>query len=104
MRWQMYKSVSQLIGEDTWTEIYPEELELAASLVGFEKIEWRRFEGGPLRKVTMEEWKEVMPPLVTKIENEQTRKAFLDLIPKIYNRFEEQGGNYPPSYIMKMTK
>ena len=67
-------------------------------------IERRRFEGGPIRKDTMEEWKEVMPPLVNKIEDEQTRKAFLDLISKIYEKFEEQGGNYPPSYIMKMTK
>ena len=104
MRWQMYKSVSQLIGEDTWTEIFLEELELAASLVGFKNIEWRRFEGGPLSKVTMEEWREVMPPLVNKIEDEQTRKAFLALIPKIYKKFEEEGGNYPPSYIMKIRK
>ena len=27
------------------------------------------FERGPLRKVAMEEWKEVMPPLVNKIED-----------------------------------
>ncbi len=104
MRWQMYKSVSQLIGEGPWMEIYLEELKFAAKLIGFRDIEWRRFEGGPLSKVVMEEWREVMPPLVNKIEDEQTRKAFLDLIPRIYKKFEEQGGNYPPSYIMKMIK
>jgi len=73
-------------------------------LVGFNDIEWRKFEGEPLRKVALEEWKEVMPPMVNQIKDEQTRKAFLDLIPRILKRFEEQGGIYPPSYIMKMRK
>ena len=104
MRWQMYKSVAELVDGEHWTEIYPEELEFAAKLVGFKDIEWRRFEGGPLRKVTMEEWREVMPLLVNKIEDEQTREAFLALVSKIYKKFEEQGGNYPPSYTMKMRK
>ena len=104
MRWQLYKSVSELVGEDTWREIYPEELEFAAKLVGFTDIEWRRFEGDPLRKVTMEEWRDVMSPMVNKIEDEETRKTFLAMIPKIYRKFEEQGGNYPPSFIMRMRK
>ncbi|MFB0523524.1 MAG: class I SAM-dependent methyltransferase [Candidatus Bathyarchaeia archaeon] len=104
MRWQMYKSVAELVDAEHWTEIHPEELEFAASLAGFKDIEWRRFEGGPLRKVTMDEWKEVMPPLVNKIEDEETREAFLSLITKIYKKFEEQGGSSPPGYIMKMIK
>lgn len=104
MCWQLYKSVSELIGEDAWKEIHPEELEFAAKLVGFKNIEWSRFEGDPLRKVTIEEWRDVMSPLVNKIEDEETRKAFLAMIPKIYRKFEEQGGNYPPSFIMRMRK
>lgn len=52
----------------------------------------------------MEEWKEVMPSIVNQIEDEQMHKAFLASIPKIYERFEEQGGIYPPSCIMKMRK
>ena len=104
MRWQLYKSVAELMDGEHWAEIYPEDLESALKLVGFKDIEWRRFEGEPLREVAMEEWKEVMPPMVNQIKDEQTRKAFLDLIPKIFKRFEEQGGIYPPSYIMKMRK
>ena len=99
MHWQLYKSVSELISGNTWREIYPEELEFAAKLVGFMDIEWRRFEGGPLRKVTMEEWREVMLPLVNKIEDKETGKAFLAMILKIHRKFEEQGGNYPPSLL-----
>ncbi|MEM2905683.1 MAG: class I SAM-dependent methyltransferase [Candidatus Bathyarchaeia archaeon] len=104
MHWQLYKSVAELVEGQHWTEIYPEELEFAASLVGFKEIEWRRFEGAPLRKVTMEEWKRVMPTLVNRVEDEQTRRAFLSLIPRIYGKFQEQGGLCPPSYIMKMRK
>jgi ubiquinone/menaquinone biosynthesis C-methylase UbiE len=88
LHWQLYKSVSELIGEDTWREIYPEELEFAAKLVGFTNIEWRRFDGGPLRKATMEEWREVLPPLVNKIEDEEARKAILYMIKRIYRKFE----------------
>jgi len=102
MHWQLYKSVAELVEGEHWTEIYPEELEFAASLVGFREIEWSRFEGAPLRKVAMEEWKEVMPKLMNRIEDEQTRRAFLFLVSKIYGSFREQGGLSPPSYMMKM--
>lgn len=46
MRWQTYKAVAEFVDGEHWTEVYPEELEFAASLVGFRNIEWRRFEGG----------------------------------------------------------
>jgi ubiquinone/menaquinone biosynthesis C-methylase UbiE len=104
MRWQFYKSVAELVDGEHWAEIYPENLEYAASLIGFENIEWRRFEGDPLRKEAMDEWKEVMPEMVNQIKDKRTQKAFQDLIPKIYKKFEEEGGTYPPSYIMKMIK
>jgi len=103
-RWQTYKSVAELIGEGHYTEIYPEELEFAFSLIGFKEIEWRRFEGSPLKKVTMEEWKEVMPPMVNQIKDEQTRKAFLDLVSKIYKKFGEKESVDTPGYIMRMRK
>jgi ubiquinone/menaquinone biosynthesis C-methylase UbiE len=104
MRWQFYKSVAELIGEGHYTEIYPEELRYAASLVGFKNIEWRNFEGGSLSKEIMDEWKDVMLPLVNKIKDAKTRKAFQTLIPKIYKKFEVKKSNIPPQYIMKMKK
>lgn len=104
MRWQSYKAVAELVGEGHYTEMYPEELEFAASLVGFKDIEWRRFEGGPLKKAAMEEWREVMPRMVNQIEDEQIREAFLALFSRIYKKFQEQGGIDTPGYIMKMRK
>ena len=104
MRWQTYKAVAELTGEGHYTEIYPEELEFAASLVGFRDIEWRRFTGGPLQQDTIEEWREVMPPMVNEIGDEQTQEDFLALISRIYKRYREEGGRDAPSYIMKMRK
>ena len=104
MRWQMYKAVAELTGEGHYTEIYPEELEFAASLVGFRDIEWRRFVGRPLQQNTMEEWRGVMPSMVNEIGDEQTREAFLALISKIYKKYQKEGGRDASSYIMKMRK
>jgi ubiquinone/menaquinone biosynthesis C-methylase UbiE len=104
LRWQMYKSVAELTEGEHWTEIHPEELEFAASSIGFRDIEWRRFRGGPLRKETMEEWKEVMSTIVNEIKDEMVRRTYLALIRKIYRKFNEQGGMDSPCYIMKMTR
>lgn len=104
MRWQMYKSVAELVEGEHWTEIHPEELKFAASLIGFRDIEWRRFRGEPLRKETMEEWKAVMPTMVKGIEDEVMRRAYLVLIRKIYRKFKEQGGIGSPCYVMKMIR
>jgi SAM-dependent methyltransferase len=104
MRWQLYKATAELIGEGHYTEIHPEQLEFAASVVGFRDIEWRGFESGPLRKVTMEEWRREMPSLATKVGDEQTREALLALTTKVYKKFRKEGGRYPPTYVMKMRK
>lgn len=104
LRWQMYKSIAELVDGEHWTEIYPQELEFAASLVGFKNIEWRRFEGGPLKRVTMEEWKEVMPEMIRKIDDRQLQKAFMDLTQNIWKKYEKEGGIEPPSYVMRMRK
>jgi len=104
MRWQMYKAIAELTGEGHYTEIYPDELESAASLVGFRNIEWRTFAGGPLQQDTMEEWRKVIPPMVNEIGDEQTREAFLALISKICKKYKKEGGRDASSYIMKMRK
>ena len=104
MRWQMYKAVAELVDGEHYTEIYPGELEFAAKLVGFRDIEWRRFEGGQLRKDTIDEGKEVMPKIIKKIGDEQLQKAFLNLMQKVWKKFEKEGGISPPLYVMRMRK
>lgn len=104
MRWQLHKCVAELVDGERWTEIYPEEVEFAASLIGFQDIEWKRFPPDTLKKNTMEEWKEVMPRMIDQIEDEQTRNAFLALTSETYKKFEEQGGMGTPSYVMRMRK
>jgi len=103
-RWQTYKAVAELIGEGHYTEIYPEDLEFAARLVGFRDIAWKRFEGGPLSEEAMNEWREIMPPMIQKIRDKQTRKAFSSLVGKTYSMFEERRDIFPPIYVMKMRK
>jgi SAM-dependent methyltransferase len=104
MRWQTYKAVAELTGEGHYTEIYPEELEFAASLVGFKNIEWRMFERGPLHQDTMKEWREVMRQMATQIRDELTREAFLALISRIHKKYRKEGGKEAPGYVMKMRK
>ncbi len=104
LRWNIYKAVAELTGKGHYTEIYPEELEFAASLVGFRDIQWQRFGGGPIRRATMDEWREVMNSLAKRIENGRAREAFLDLVASTFARYLNSGGRCPPTYIMKMRK
>lgn len=103
-RWQLYKAIAELTGEGHYAEIYPEELQFAASLVGFKNIEWQRFEGGPLRDSTMEEWRDTMPSMVDAVGNPRLRENIRDTVTQIYRTYQEKGGRSPPSYVMKMNK
>lgn len=103
-RWQFYKAVAELSGEGHYTEIHPEELQFAASLVGFRDIAWQRFEGGPIHENTMEEWREIMSSMVGGVANPQLQGDLRDMVTQIYSTYREKGGRNPPSYVMKMTK
>jgi ubiquinone/menaquinone biosynthesis C-methylase UbiE len=103
-RWQTYKAIAELVEGEHYTEIYPEELEFVAKLIGFKNVESKRFEGGPLSKEAMNEWKEEMPELVNKIDDENLRMAFQKITEKIWKTYKEQGGVFPPYYIMRMKK
>jgi len=65
-RWQTYKSIAELVEGEHYTEIYPEELEFVAKLVGFKDTELKKFEGSPLSEESMNEWREGMPELINK--------------------------------------
>lgn len=103
-RWQTYKAVAELVEGKHYTEIYPEELEFVAKLIGFKNVELRRFEGGPLSEEAMAEWKEEMPKLIDKIADYNLKMAFQKVIGKIWKTYKEQGGIFPPYYIMRMKK
>jgi len=103
-RWQTYKSIAELVDGKHYTEIYPEELEFAAKLVGFKDIELRKFEGGFLSEDAMNEWREVMPKLITKIDDEDLEGAFRKATERIWRAYKEQSGVFPPYYVMRMRK
>jgi len=103
-RWQTYKAVAELVDGEHYTEIYPEELEFAARLVGFKDIELRRFEGGPLSKEAMNEWREEMQEMIGRIDDEDLKVAFKKATEKIWTAYKERGGVFPAYYVMRMRK
>lgn len=103
-RWQTYKSVAELVDGEHYTEIYPEELEFAARVVGFKEIELKIFVGGPLSTNAMNEWREVMPEMISKIDNEDLKTAFEKATERIWRTYKKQGGIFPPYYVMRMRK
>lgn len=104
MRWQTYKSIAELVDGEHYTEIYPEELEFAAELVGFKEIELQRFEGTSLSKEVMNEWREIMPEMINKIDDEDLKAAFLKATERIWKTYKKQGGIFPPYYVVQMKK
>ena len=103
-RWQTYKSIAELVEGEHYTEIFPEELKFAAKLVGFKDAELKKFEGGPLSEEAMNEWREVMPELINKIDDEDLKGAFQKATERIWRTYKEQGGNFPSYYVMRMKK
>jgi ubiquinone/menaquinone biosynthesis C-methylase UbiE len=103
-RWQTYKAIAELVDGEHYTEIYPEELEFAVKLVGFTDIELRRFHAGSLSKEVMEEWREEMPELIRKIDDDDLRAAFEKATAKVWQKFIEKGGIFPDYYVMRVRK
>lgn len=103
-RWQTYKSIAELVEGEHYTEICPEELEFAAKLVGFKDIELKRFKGGPLSEEAMNEWREVIPEMIEKIDDEDLKLAFQKATERIWKTYKEQGGIFPSYYVMRMKK
>ena len=103
-RWQTYKSVAELVDGEHYTEIYPEELAFASKVVGFKEIESQKSKGGPLSKEAMNEWKEIMPEMINKIDDEDLRKAFQKATERIWRMYKRQGGSFPSYYVIRMKK
>jgi SAM-dependent methyltransferase len=104
MRWQTYKAVAELVDGEHYTEIFPEELEFAARLVGFKDFELQRFEGGVPSREVMEEWREIMPELIAKIGDEDLKAAFSKTIEKVWQEFLVKKGTFPDYYVMRARK
>lgn len=103
-RWQTYKAIAELVDGEHYTEIFPEELEFTAKLVGFKNIETRTFEGEPLAKEVMEEWREMMPELINKMEDEDVKNAFRKSVDKTWQLFLTRKGDFPKYYVMRAVK
>ena len=103
-RWQTYKSVAELVDGEHYTEIYPEESEFAAKIVGFKDIELQKFEGGRLSEEAMSEWREEMREMINRIDDEDLKAAFQKAAEKIWTAYKERGGVFPPYYVMRMRK
>ena len=103
-RWQTYKSIAELVEGEHYTEIFPEELEFVAKLVGFKDMELKKFEGGPLSEEAMNEWREVMPEMINEIDDEDLRVAFRKATERTWQTYKEQGGIFPSYYVMRMKK
>lgn len=103
-RWQTYKSVAELVDGEHYTEIYPEELEFAAKLVGFKDVELQKFEVGSLSEKAMNEWREEMREMISRIDDEDLKAAFQKTAEKIWRAYKERGGVFPPYYVMRMRK
>lgn len=103
-RWQLYKAVAELVGGGHYTEIFPEELEFAAKLVGFRDIEWKRFEGPQLSEEAMNEWREEMPEMINGIDDKDLKEAFEKAVERIWEKYVSQGGVFPPYYVMRARK
>ncbi len=103
-RWQTYKSVAELVDGEHYTEIYPEELEFAAKLVGFKDLELQKFQGGPLSEETMNEWRKVMLEMINEIGDEDLEMAFQKSIENIWKTYKERKGTRASHYVMRMKK
>jgi len=103
-RWQTYKAIAELVDGEHYTEIYPEELEFAARLVGFKDFELQRFGGAPLSREVMEEWREIMPELIAKIRDGDLMTAFSKSVEKTWQEFLAKEGTFPDYYMMRARK
>ncbi|MFX0203860.1 MAG: class I SAM-dependent methyltransferase [Candidatus Hodarchaeota archaeon] len=103
-RWQTYKSLAELVEGEHYTEIYPEELEFVTKLVGFKDIEWKRFEGAPLSQEVMNEWNEAISKMLNELDDEDLKVAFKKIVERIWEEYKNQGGVFPPYYVMRMRK
>jgi len=103
-RWQAYKAVAELVEGEHYTEIYPEELEFAAKLVGFREIEWKKFKGPPLSEEAMSEWREEISEMISKIDAEELKVGFRKAIERVWKTYANQGGVFPSYYVMRARK
>lgn len=96
--------MAELVEGEHYTEIFPEELEFAAKLVGFKDMELKKFEGGPLSEEAMNEWREEMTEMINEIDDEDLKVAFRKATERTWQTYKEQGGIFPPYYVMRMKK
>jgi ubiquinone/menaquinone biosynthesis C-methylase UbiE len=103
-RWQLVKAISHLTGRPHANEIEPEDLELTMLLSGFRECRWAIFKGDKISQQRIHHFAKSATKLAAGIMDSSLRSAFLEEIKNVKKMFDEQGGVFPPRYILHAKK
>jgi hypothetical protein len=103
-RWQLVKAISHLTGKPHANEIEPEDLEPTMLLSGFREIRWAIFKGNKISQPRIQHFAKSTTELAARILDSRLRSAFLEEIKNVKKMFNEQGGVFPPRYILHAKK
>ena len=108
LRWNFAKGICGLNGEVWSTEIEPDELEYALSLLDFEVIDEKKFSGKKSEKyeAAMSEWLRIMNEYMDQLPySKDFRMAMKEEAKRIYEKVESDGYLMtPPYYVIKVRK
>jgi ubiquinone/menaquinone biosynthesis C-methylase UbiE len=104
LRWQLAKAISHLIGRPHASEIFPEDLEFVARLVGFCECEWAVFEGENIPERRIDYFVTKSTEMCNELADPNLKQAFIMAIQEVKKLFKKKGGTFPPTYIMHATK
>jgi len=103
-RWQLVKSISHLTGRTHANEIQPQDLEFTMKLIGFKNCRWAVFKGEKISKQRINHFVTRTTELTEKIPDSKLKTAFQERINQVKATFDNQGGIFPPRYILHAKK
>lgn len=104
IRWQLVKAISHFVGRPHAHEIFPEDLQFALELVGFQKCEWKIFKGEKISERRINHFVTRSTEICDKIANPNLKQAFMTAIQDVKKLYKEKGGVFPPRYIIHAMK
>ncbi|MEW6524171.1 MAG: class I SAM-dependent methyltransferase [Bacillota bacterium] len=99
-RWRLYKALAHLTGQAHYEELEPEALVHAAASTGFVNLAWRSFPGGPLSSRVMDEWALATREMARSLEG-PAKTWFYQAIDDVMTDFRQNGGDFPPQYVIR---
>jgi ubiquinone/menaquinone biosynthesis C-methylase UbiE len=103
-RWQLVKAISHLTRRPHANEIEPDDLEFIMHLVGFQECRWAVFKGNKISRQRINHFVKNATEIVAKIKDPRLKNAFLEEIKNTREMFNNQGGVFPPRYILHAQK